>query len=165
MLRAFVTSTLSSSARQIFPDAVPASVKNCFGLHSDSAFGYVASPGRRHQRRWNQYRPASISRSAPIRPESSRQCVDIFKRSAAVIGVCKQPSITLLESISLLYVGGAATEETTAADASGIIHNRYARQSRPWPPQTRILLSPNPREMNARAPSLQREPIPSESAT
>ncbi len=67
-----------------------------------------------------------------------------IKRSAAVIGVCKQPSITLLESISLLYVGAAATEETTDARASGIMTNRYARQSRPRPPQTRILPSPQP---------------------
>ena len=41
-LRASVTSTLSSSARQTFPTAVPSVVKDCFGLHSDSSFGSVA---------------------------------------------------------------------------------------------------------------------------
>ena len=41
-LRVASTSTLSSSARQTFPTAVPSVGKDCFGLHSDSAFGFVA---------------------------------------------------------------------------------------------------------------------------
>ena len=41
-LRAFVTSTSSSSARQTFPSGLQPAVKDCFGLHGHSAFGSVA---------------------------------------------------------------------------------------------------------------------------
>ena len=42
-LRAFVTSTSSSYARQIFPSGLTPAVKDCFGLHGHSAFAYVAN--------------------------------------------------------------------------------------------------------------------------
>lgn len=41
-LRAFVTSTPSSSARQTFPSGLTPAVKDCFGLHGHYAFGFVA---------------------------------------------------------------------------------------------------------------------------
>ena len=41
-LRASVTSTSLSSARQTFPSGILLAVKDSFGLHSHSAFGYVA---------------------------------------------------------------------------------------------------------------------------
>lgn len=40
--RACATSTPSSSARQTFPSGLWPAVKDCFGLHGYSAFGYVA---------------------------------------------------------------------------------------------------------------------------
>ena len=40
--RACATSTLSSSARQTFPSGLWPAVKDCFGLHGNSAFGSVA---------------------------------------------------------------------------------------------------------------------------
>ena len=74
------------------------------------------------------------------------------KRSAAA-GKSAYGLVTrLAEVIGLLYAGRAVKEEQQAADAAdkGIW---YARQSRPRPPQTRINLSPNPREMNGQAPT------------
>ena len=41
-LRACASSTPSSSARQTFPFGISLAVKDCFGLHGHSAFGYVA---------------------------------------------------------------------------------------------------------------------------
>ena len=41
--RACATSTPLSSARQTFPSGLPPAVKDCFGLHGHSAFGYVAN--------------------------------------------------------------------------------------------------------------------------
>ena len=60
--------------------------------------------------------------------------------------------------IWLLYAGRAVKEEPQAADAAdkGI---RYARQSRQKPPQTRINLSPSPREMNGQAPASEKPSV------
>ena len=77
-LCAFVTSTLLSSVRQTFPSGLQPDVKDCFGLHRNSAFGSVAFPGRRWVGKWNQVIPAAINASASIRAWCSGWCQEQF---------------------------------------------------------------------------------------
>ena len=101
-LRAFVTSTLPSSAQQTFPSVVPPAVKDCFGLHSNSAFGSVAFPGRRWVGKWNHVKPAAINVSASVRSWYSGWCQE--KKS----GVSQQSLLPQVQLADLSHLPRAA---------------------------------------------------------
>lgn len=89
--RASVTSTLLSSARQTSPSGLRPAVKDCFGLHSNSAFGFVAFPGRRWEGQCNQCTPAAINVPASIRGWYSGQCKEMKSGVGQVTSAALRP--------------------------------------------------------------------------